>query len=91
MVSVAAPHSAKPRSSSCLRTPLYEAVKCRTSIGVNLVVFGLNIDDNELLGVFLNVDLRLYDTLEDLISPFGMLGLSLGDRDLQQLIVDWLT
>ena len=91
MVSVAAPHSAKPRSASRFRAPLYQTIKGRPRAAIDLVVFGLNIDDNELLGVFLNVDLRLYDTLEDLISLLSTVGLSLRHCDLQQLIVDWLT
>ena len=87
MVSVAASHPAKPRSASCFRAPLYEAVKGRPRIAIDLVVFGLNIDDNELPGVFLSFDLGPYDTLENLISPLGTLGLSLSHRDLQQLIL----
>ena len=87
MVCVAATHPAKPRSASRFRAPFYEAVKGRPRIAVDLVVFGLNIDDNELSSVFLDVDLGPYDTLENLISPIGTLGLSFRHRDLQQLIL----
>ena len=87
MVSKAATHPAKPRSASRFRAPLYEAVKGRPRIAVDLVVFGLNIDDNELSSVFLDVDLGPYDTLDNLISPLGTLGWILRHRDLQQLIV----
>jgi hypothetical protein len=80
---VTASHSAKPRTSSCVRTSFYEAVKGRTSIGVNLVVFCLNIDDNEFLSVLLNVNLGTNYPLEDFIAAIGEFRFFLGHDGLQ--------
>lgn len=80
MVSKAASYPTKPRSASCFGAPLYQTVKGRPCIAVYLVVFGFKIDDNEFPSVFLNLDLGPDDTLEDLISPLGTLGLILRHR-----------
>jgi hypothetical protein len=71
VIGVATSYSTKPRSTSRVRTPLDEAIKGRTGIGVDLVVFGLYVNDHKFLGVGLSVNLWTHHTLEDLIPPLG--------------------